>query len=348
MRVVYYLYEQGNSPSAAWGRVRLIIKGLQSNGIDADVYPIKTPFGLNKLLRPFILLWQVICLYFDLFWDKENIIVSYGFNYTWFLFFLPHRAKIYVERNEYPNFLIRGAKRHSLFEFSSLKRVNGFITCTYSLKNFYSQYCPNSCSFFILPVIVDVNGFSRRMERVKKITYCGDWGNNKDGVDILIKAFSMFHEIHPGYKLELIGGSTIQVENSLKQLARDLGVDKYIDFVGRIPHEKMSGFLLSASVLALARPNNKQAEGGFPCKVAEYLATGIPVVITRVGDLPLYLKDHDNCYMAEPDSPEAFATKLGESVDDPLANQVGMNGHELSKNFDYIVQSNRLKDYLAL
>lgn len=348
MKVIYYLYEQGNQPSAAWGRVRLIVRGLQANGVNADVVSIKSPYGLNRLLRPFILFKQAIRLYFQLFLDDNNKIVCYGYNYTWFLFFFPRRAKLFVERTEYPDYLIRNAPRNRLLEDTPLKKIDGFITCTRSLESYYSGLCRANCPFFVLPVIVDSESFySEIKESANKITYCGDWGNNKDGVDILIKAFSLFDKKHPGYILELIGGSTKQVEDGLKELAKQLGLNKKVDFVGRVPHDLMASHLITASILALARPNNKQAEGGFPCKVAEYLSTGVPVVLTRVGDLPIYLKDNDNCYMAEPDSAEAFSEKMCEAIENPNSILVGGKGRELAQSFNYTIQSKLLLDFLV-
>lgn len=347
MRIIYYLYEKGEEPSAAWNRVELIIKGCKVNGVEAIVYPIKSPYGINRALRPFILLWQVIKLYFDLFLNKDNAIVCYGYNYTWPLFFLPRRAKLYVERNEYPDHLIRPGKNVNRFEESPLKYIEGFITCSSSLKDYYSGFCRLSCRFLISPVIVDIDEFHKPAEKNKKISYCGDWGNHKDGVDILIEAFSLFYKKHSDYRLELIGGSTSDVEEALMQLSVNLGVDSSIDFVGRIPHEEMADHLLTASVLALARPNNKQAQGGFPSKVAEYLATGRPVVLTCVGDLPLYLTDYVNCFMSAPDSPNAFAEKLCEAVESPNSDDIANKGYELAKTFNYNHQSKMIVDFIG-
>ena len=49
-------------------------------------------------------------------------------------------------------------------------------------------------------------------------------------------------------------------------------------------------------MLVLARPDNIQAKGGFPTKLGEYLATGNPVVVTKVGEIPNYLIDGVNAF----------------------------------------------------
>ena len=62
--------------------------------------------------------------------------------------------------------------------------------------------------------------------------------------------------------------------------------------------------------MALARPTNKQAEGGFPTKLGEYLATGNTVVVTNVGEIGEFLHDKVNAFVSDPDSPEKNFVKL--------------------------------------
>jgi len=67
--------------------------------------------------------------------------------------------------------------------------------------------------------------------------------------------------------------------------------------------------LLFAKILALARPKSKVADAGFPSKLTEYLSTGNPVVVTRVGEIPYYLKDNVHAFLTEPDSVNSFAER---------------------------------------
>ena len=95
----------------------------------------------------------------------------------------------------------------------------------------------------------------------------------------------------------------------------------------------------------LARPNNKQAEGGFPTKLGEYLATGNTVVVTNVGEIGLFLEDKKNAFISEPDSAEKFSQK---NYAKPLLNnnalQVGIEGKKLVYNeFNYLTQANVLE-----
>lgn len=87
----------------------------------------------------------------------------------------------------------------------------------------------------------------------------------------------------------------------------------------------------------MARPNNRQAKGGFPTKLGEYLATSKPVVLTKVGEIPLFLTDGVNAYLSEPDNAESFAKKLDEALSNQKeARKVGLNGRHLADTvFNY-------------
>ena len=61
----------------------------------------------------------------------------------------------------------------------------------------------------------------------------------------------------------------------------------------------MPKYLCNAKLLALARPDSIQAQGGFPTKLGEYLATGRPVVVTKVGEIPDYLEDGVNAFLSD-------------------------------------------------
>jgi glycosyltransferase involved in cell wall biosynthesis len=90
------------------------------------------------------------------------------------------------------------------------------------------------------------------------------------------------------------------------------------------------------------------ADAGFPSKLTEYMATGIPVVVTSVGEIPAYLKHRENAFLAKPDSAEAFAKELEYVLDNyEYACHVAMNGKELTKTvFNYNYQAKRMIDFI--
>ena len=136
----------------------------------------------------------------------------------------------------------------------------------------------------------------------------------------------------------------------LKKLASLLNVGNSVVFSGKIEPERIPQLLCDASIMVLARPNNLQAQNGFPTKLGEYLATGNPVVVTRVGDIPLFIRDKENGFLATPDDPEDFAQKLSWIANNyDTALQIGKEGQKLVMNeFSYKTQSYKVFNILKV
>jgi glycosyltransferase involved in cell wall biosynthesis len=167
-------------------------------------------------------------------------------------------------------------------------------------------------------------------------------GRKKDGVDILINAFNIFHENNPKFKLYLIGYTNdITEEKELKQLISILKLNTAIVLTGKVKRDDMPKFLTNATILALARPESKQAEAGFPTKLGEYLATGNPVVVTSVGEIENYLTHGVNAFICKPGNIRDFAEKLDFiAKNQSFAKKVGIEGRKLAETvFNYKKQA---------
>lgn len=204
----------------------------------------------------------------------------------------------------------------------------------------------------IINIIVD----DKRFEGIEKeavsepyIAYCGSAYNNKDGVDQLIRAFALTHKVHPDIKLYIIGASPRKdQECSNVQLAEDLGVRDSIVFIGQIPSEKIPQMLKNARMLVLDRPQNVQAQYGFPTKLGEYLLTGNTTVLTRVGDMPLFLKDKVSTIFAQPDDPTDFSEKMNWCLENPEeAAAIGECGKEVAlQHFNYRIETQKMVEIM--
>ena len=263
------------------------------------------------------------------------------------------RAKVFCEITEHPEVFIHSkkAERANQRKLKLLKRFDGLFVISHSLKEYYVNNGIEDGKVHVINMFVDTGRFKglKKQTGERYIGYCGTVSYNKDGVDCLIKAFAIFHQKHPDYRLKIIGrGISERVIPTLKQLAVDLGVAEAVEFMGQVAPEKMPQLLYDASILALARPSSVQAQNGFPTKLGEYLATGNPVVVTTVGEIPDFLKDGENAYLAIPDDPEEFARQLIWVADNyEEAKIIGMRGRELSESaFNYAVQAKRVLLYI--
>lgn len=221
---------------------------------------------------------------------------------------------VYHETTEHPDVMIWRIKRWKTRYLNACKKLSGLFVISTSLKNFFVGIGVTTERITIVNMTVDPHRFDgvvKDKTTEKYIAYCGTASNNKDGVNKLIEAFGIVAKRHHDVKLYIIGKTPSAEDKSGNlQLVESLGIKDRVVFTGVVPAEKMPQILTNASVLALARPDNLQAQNGFPTKLGEYLLTGNPVVVTGVGDIPLYLKDGESALIAEPGNLQGFADKL--------------------------------------
>lgn len=266
------------------------------------------------------------------------------------------RTKMILERSEHP---MRNYKDNGLSQLYGklnlaleIKLCDGIFCISNYLISFYNDRGLSQNRLFLVPSTVDTGRFDLHFNpplSYKYILYCGSLTVLKDGVNILIESYAKISEKYPEINLVLIGkGDSVKDEMFMKELVMRLNIDRKVIFLGQLPRVDIPAYLSNAEVLALARPKSKIADAGFPSKLTEYLATGRPVVVTRVGEIPVYLKDNENAFLSIPDSVNAFAEKLDYVLSNyEFAQQVGERGKELTATvFNYNVQAKRMLGFI--
>ena len=255
------------------------------------------------------------------------------------------KAKVFCEITEHPQVFESSASDHkkNLQKIKKMGGLDGLFVISNSLKEYFIKEGLPEKKVHVINMFVDTNRFIglRKTTDEKYIAYCGAVSYDKDGANILIESFAKFYPQHKDYKLYIIGKSVeATVIEQLKELSQKLGVENNVVFTGAVDPKEMPQLLYNARILALARPDNLQAQNGFPTKLGEYLATGNPVVVTRVGEIPLFIKDMQNGFLAEP-NPESFSEKLSWVADNYVdALRIGKLGRELAfSEFSYARQS---------
>lgn len=270
-------------------------------------------------------------------------------------------GKSFIELNEFNdiykeekqgNFLQnRKAIKNSDLLLEALAKIDLFAVMTKTLLNYYQGLAKLEARFLHLPMTVDLSrfcGVTTEVEYKKTyIAFTGTMTNHKDGVDVLIKSFAKIADRYPAYHLYLAGFWHYDVPMQEKLIA-EFGLQNRIHYIGTLNRDQIPPFICNASVLALSRPDSHQAQGGFPTKLGEYLATGNPVCVTKVGEIPDYLEDNVSAFMAEPGNVDSFADALNRALQDAeKAKLVGAKGKEVAeKTFNAEIQSKRLSEFL--
>jgi glycosyltransferase involved in cell wall biosynthesis len=164
-----------------------------------------------------------------------------------------------------------------------------YLSSAINSGNYFKPYNPNIEKIL---TVVDTSFFNVRNDSdydFPYLAYCGNMDGIKDGLEILLEAFSRMGDRHPDLKLLLIGDDSDEnKKEKLLTVIEDLNLDDRVFFTGQVDRDEMPRLLGNALLLVVAKPDNEQNSGNFPIKVGEYLATGVPVVLTSVGEIPCF------------------------------------------------------------
>jgi glycosyltransferase involved in cell wall biosynthesis len=265
-------------------------------------------------------------------------------------------AKCIQEKSEFP--LVYAKKTWWLGPYSAVytrtiyRMFDGIIAISTYLEEYFSTRIRKGARILRIPILVDTEqikpGKYPATSGRRRIVYVGALGHPGE-VSSLIQAFSMVAGKHSGWNLQIIGdapGTDILIR--MRKMAEDLSLSERVEFTGTVSREELPAYLGEAGVLALLRSSGTFSKAGLPTKLGEYLATGMPVVVTSVGDIPLYLEDRVSAYMVPPDNPEAFAQKLDEVLSNyDQALQVGRRGREVAiRKFDYRSNCRKIVEFV--
>ena len=270
--------------------------------------------------------------------------------------------KIFLEMSEFldihkynkGNALQREAanKRQIFFEHKAIFSYSGIALMTRTLLKHYESLPLPQPKLLHLPMTVDLDRFNIDIPAIDGfdtpyIAFIGVMNNAKDGVNILIEAFAKIQKQFPAYKLYLIGGWNYDTPNH-KKMIKEKSLENKVFWKGEFSRDKIPAIIKNASLLVLPRPDSKQAQGGFPTKLGEYLATANPVCATTVGEIPDYLNDNESVYFAKSGSIDSFANAMQRALSNPEeAKEIGINGRKVAeKYFNKDIQGKILYDFL--
>ena len=126
------------------------------------------------------------------------------------------------------------------------------------------------------------------------------------GLDLLLHAMTYLPN-HGMTQLLVVGGNAGKTDEfaKLNSLVNELGISNTVAFVGAVEHEKMPTFYNAADICVI--PSYHES---FGMVAVEALASGTPVIASRVGGLATIVKDGETGYLFEERSPEILATYL--------------------------------------
>jgi glycosyltransferase involved in cell wall biosynthesis len=162
------------------------------------------------------------------------------------------------------------------------------------------------------------------------VGYVGVMGR-QEGIDGLLTAVR--HIVHAVGRRDvhfgLVGGGTSLAE--AKALAKELQIDDYVTFTGRVPDAELLAMLNTADVCVNPDVANEMNDKSTMNKVMEYMALGKPIVQYDLTEGRV--SAHDASLYAAKNDPIDLATKLLVLLDDEaLRRRMGAAGQERVRN----------------
>lgn len=147
----------------------------------------------------------------------------------------------------------------------------------------------------------------------------------KNGIDILIRAVAELKPQIPNikYQIQILGSGP--EEKKLKRLASELKINDRIEFLGNVNPDEVPKYLSQADIFV--RPSRSEGLGS---SFLEAMAAGLPIVATKVGGIPEFLKDYETGLFVKMDDPADVAEKISKLLaDKALRKTLGEKGQRL-------------------
>lgn len=159
----------------------------------------------------------------------------------------------------------------------------------------------------------------------------------KNGIEDLIFAVDILNTFYKIQNTKLLILGSGPLENRLKYQVKNLGLEEKVIFLGDIPNNEVPEYLATADVFV--RPSLSE---GLGTAFLEAMAAGIPVIGTRAGGIPDFLKDGKTGLSCEEKNPQSIAEKIKLMLENnELRNNIILNARNMVEekyNWDKIAK----------
>jgi glycosyltransferase involved in cell wall biosynthesis len=169
-----------------------------------------------------------------------------------------------------------------------------------------------------------------KVEKIKKnYIFCLRRLDPSKGVDILIKAFNLIKDRFPDLFLVIAGDGS--EKESLITLVESCSLSNRVIFIGMVELSRGMSLLKGATLTVVP----SLSEGGGLVNV-EAQATGCPVIASRVGGIPEYVKDGESGILFEPGNYQELAEKISQLLSDSsLQKKLIYGGIQYAQKFNW-------------
>jgi glycosyltransferase involved in cell wall biosynthesis len=164
---------------------------------------------------------------------------------------------------------------------------------------------------------------------------------HRKGLEPLLRSIPPVLKEFSNVTFAISGTGFKEKEQSLRNLAKELKIENYVQFLGYVPDEKLPELYSASDIFVLPAIYEN-----FPFAILEAQSTALPVISTNVGGIPEFLEDGKNGFVIEPGDEQELTQKLLMLLKNAeLAKKMGDLGRELiEQNLSWKIITNQVVD----
>ena len=289
-------------------QTRQLSRLLGQEGIDVEIVQVNAPYrpewigrmwGARALFRlvPYLLeMWRAA--------GRVHLFhVMANSGWAWHLFAAPAIWIAWIRR--VPVIInYRGGEADAFFERQfhwvrpTLARACAVVVPSAFLEQVFSK---RSVAVDVVPNIIDLSRFFPAVRKPGQ-AHIVVTRNLEDIYDIptALRAFSLVRQHLPDARLTVAGSGPRFAD--LEKLCDDMGQSSAVRFTGRLDNDQVAELYRTADLML-----NPSLADNMPISLLEAMASGVPVVSTRVGGIPYLVKDGTEALLVPPGDAEAMA-----------------------------------------
>ncbi|MFT4570796.1 MAG: colanic acid/amylovoran biosynthesis glycosyltransferase [Hyphomicrobiaceae bacterium] len=204
---------------------------------------------------------------------------------------------------------------------SKIENAEFVVTCAdFNRQNLAAQCSPAAAEHIHLNYHgTDMNRFhpGEHVPAARRIVTSVGWLKEYKGFHVVLDAIGLL--VERGYDIELHLAGDGPQRGWLERRAAELGIADRLVLHGFVDHPTLSDLYRRTEVFAMGsiEMSNFGRQDVIPNVLAEAMASGVPIVATRMGGIPELVEDQVDGLLVEQRDPEAMAAGLAEVLDAP-------------------------------
>jgi len=167
----------------------------------------------------------------------------------------------------------------------AVKNASAVITVSNALKT-KMQQLGLANTYHVISNVVDIKMFdvaaNKLSDRPFRFIHVSSLDEEQKNVSGIIRAFGESHKMYPTARLTIVGSG--EEKRALEKLTEILDLKNQVEFAGQKTGIELAGLFQQADAFVLF--SNYE---NLPCVMLEAMSCGLPVIGTKVGDVPEYI-----------------------------------------------------------